>query len=144
MLRSTNGKMLVALLVVALIVIAAAVAVSKTGTEVAQAPPGAGGYGVPPPGQGGMGPGPGGMGPGGPGQGGMGPGMRGGMMGGGMMMPQSPAVTAAGEYVYVVQGNMLYQYNAKTLKLANKAELPRPTPPTGGGGQAPPPPQGGM
>lgn len=86
---------------------------------------------------GGPGPGPM-MGPGGPmmGPGGpmMGPG--GGMMGGGMgmgMMGNMPAIAATSEYVYVVQGNMLYQYNAKTLKLANKEELPRPAPKMGAG-----------
>jgi hypothetical protein len=39
----------------------------------------------------------------------------------------SPAIAASGEYVYVVQGNTLYQFSARTLKLVNKAEL-APTP----------------
>ncbi len=137
MLKSTNGRALVALLVVALIVIAAAVAISKTGDQVAQAPPmppGAGGYGGQPAGPPPGGPGPGGMG------GMMSGGMRPGMMGGGMSMP---AITAAGEYIYVVQGNTIYQYNAKTLKFVNKAPLPIATPtPSGGNGQPPMPPQG--
>ena len=36
------------------------------------------------------------------------------------------AVAANNEYVYVVRGNMLYQFSAKDLKLLNSAELPRP------------------
>ncbi|MEJ5253570.1 MAG: hypothetical protein HPY54_03705 [Chthonomonadetes bacterium] len=36
------------------------------------------------------------------------------------------AVAANNEYVYVVRGNMLYQFSAKDLKLINSAELPRP------------------
>ncbi|MGB9587408.1 MAG: hypothetical protein ACPL7O_04440 [Armatimonadota bacterium] len=35
----------------------------------------------------------------------------------------TPAIAASGEYVYVVQGNTLYQFSARTLKLVNKAEL---------------------
>lgn len=35
----------------------------------------------------------------------------------------TPAIAAAGDYVYVVQGNTLYQFSARTLKLVNKAEL---------------------
>jgi len=35
----------------------------------------------------------------------------------------SPAIAAAGEYIYVVQGNTLYQFSARTLKLANKTEF---------------------
>lgn len=33
------------------------------------------------------------------------------------------AVTAQGDYVYVVRGNMLYQFNAKDLRLVKKAPL---------------------
>lgn len=36
------------------------------------------------------------------------------------------AVAANNEYVYVVRGNMLYQFSAKDLKLLNSTELPRP------------------
>lgn len=36
------------------------------------------------------------------------------------------AVAANSEYVYVVRGNMLYQFSAKTLELVKSAELPRP------------------
>lgn len=74
-------------------------------------------------------------------------GMPGGMMGGmpgmmmpgmpGMMQPPSASIAVADGYVYVVQGNTLYQYNAKTLKLANKTNIA--TMPEGmrGGGQMP-------
>lgn len=36
------------------------------------------------------------------------------------------AVAANSEYVYVVRGNMLYQFSARDLRLVNSAELPRP------------------
>lgn len=36
------------------------------------------------------------------------------------------AVAANSEYVYVVRGNVLYQFSAKTLELLKSAELPRP------------------
>jgi hypothetical protein len=36
------------------------------------------------------------------------------------------AIAANSEYVYVVRGNMLYQFSAKTLELMKSAELPRP------------------
>lgn len=36
------------------------------------------------------------------------------------------AIAANSEYVYVVRGNMLYQFSAKTLELVKSAELPRP------------------
>jgi len=36
------------------------------------------------------------------------------------------AVAANSEYVYVVRGNMLYQFSAKSLELIKSAELPRP------------------
>ncbi len=36
------------------------------------------------------------------------------------------AVAANSEYVYVVRGNMLYQFSAKTLELVKSTELPRP------------------
>ena len=130
MLHSKQGKILVAVLVLALVVIATTIAVSKPDTQVAQGPPpqmgpGAGG-GMPP----------GGMGPGGPPPGGPMPGPNGfrpgqmGMMGGGMMggmMPQMPAITATAEAVFVIQGNTLYKYD-KNLSFLKKVELPRPVP----------------
>ena len=36
------------------------------------------------------------------------------------------AVAANSDYVYVVRGNMLYQFSAKTLELVKSTELPRP------------------
>jgi len=36
------------------------------------------------------------------------------------------AVAANSDYVYVVRGNMLYQFSARTLELLKSAELPRP------------------
>ena len=126
MLHSKQGKMLVAVLVLALVVIATAIAVSKPDTQVAQVPPP--GMGVPSPG-----PMPGGQGPGGPmpmgpppGGAGFRPGQM-GMMGGGGMMPQMPAITATAEAVYVIQGNTLYKYD-KNLSFLKKVELPRPVP----------------
>lgn len=53
------------------------------------------------------------------------------------------AVAANNEYVYVVRGNMLYQFSAKDLKLIGSAELPhpqirRPAPDAGGRPQTQP------
>jgi len=36
------------------------------------------------------------------------------------------AVAANNEFVYVVRGNMLYQFSARDLRMLNSAELPRP------------------
>lgn len=36
------------------------------------------------------------------------------------------AIAANSDYVYVVRGNMLYQFSAKTLELVKSTELPRP------------------
>lgn len=36
------------------------------------------------------------------------------------------AVAANSEFVYVVRGNMLYQFSARDLRLLNSVELPRP------------------
>jgi hypothetical protein len=36
------------------------------------------------------------------------------------------AIAANSDYVYVVRGNMLYQFSARTLELVKSAELPRP------------------
>lgn len=55
------------------------------------------------------------------------------------------SVAAYGDYVYVVQGNTLYQFSAKSLKLVNKTELPtielmsQPSGPGQPGGFAPQP-----
>ena len=141
MLRSRDGRILVAVLAVALLVIAIAVAmaVNDGSTEVAQAPPPPG---APPPGgpmhTGPMGPQMGmgqGMGPGMMGQG-MGPGMMGpGMMG---MMPSMPAVAVIGKCLYVVQGNMIYKYD-ENLNLLKQCELPKPEPKKPGDGPGMPP-----
>ena len=115
MLKSKRARVLVIVLA-AVLVLAASVAVLSQ-----QGYPGGQGQGNQPPmpGQGQMGPGQ--MGPGGPmGPNQMGPG------GGGMGMmgrSNSVAIAATTEYVYVVQGNTLYQFSAKTLKQVNKAEL---------------------
>lgn len=101
----------------------------KPGVQVAQAQPGGGGQpgDVPrrPGGPGGFGgPGFGGGFPGGPG-GGF-PGMMGGM--GGVQM------TATSTNVFILRGNTLYSFDARSLKLLGKAELPAPEPPAGGFG----------
>ena len=120
MFHSRQGKILVGLLVLALAVVATAVILSRPDPAVAQAPAMPGmdqGMPVPPrPPGGAMMPGM----PGGPMMQPM-PGYGGGMMGG--MMGGMPAIAASGDYVYVVQGNTLYQFSAKTLKLVNKAQL---------------------
>lgn len=36
------------------------------------------------------------------------------------------AIAANSEYVYVVRGNMLYQFSARSLELVKSVELPRP------------------
>lgn len=72
----------------------------------------------------------GGFGGGGFGGGGFGPGM---MPGGG-----GGTMTATSTNVYVLRGNTLYSFDARTLKLTAQANLPQPEPgqgfPGGGGG----------
>ena len=121
MLKSKRAKVLMVVLA-AILVVAASVAV------LSQQYPGDQGQGnMPPQGQYGQGPPPMPQGQMGPNQ--MGPGMQGGFGGGrmGMGMPMmgggTSAIAATAEYVYVVQGNTLYQFSAKTLKQVNKAEL---------------------
>ncbi len=86
------------------------------------------------------------------------------MRGMGAMQPAS--IFATGEFLFIVRGNTLYQYDVKTLKQVNKVQLetepmpagggpggadggaptpmprPRPAPPAndGGGQNSPPPP----
>jgi hypothetical protein len=86
-------------------------------------------------GGGGFGGGPGG-GPGGPGDPGgrggrFGPGMMGGagMMGGG----GGASMTATSTAVYVLRGNTLYSFDARTLRPIAKADLPMPEGRPGGG-----------
>ena len=80
---------------------------------------------------------------GGPGRGGRGGGMRGmrggqGMGPGGMgqmvMLPlpppaDVPAITVAGNFVFVVQGGILSEYTVKDLKLVKQVDLPKPVAP---------------
>ena len=50
--------------------------------------------------------------------------------------PEAPAICAAGDYVYVVAGSTLYQFNAADLKIVNKSPIeiePRPRPGRPGG-----------
>ena len=103
MLSNTNGRVVVALLLLALMVVAG-VTLTRPGAVLAQ-----GGQ----------------MGGGG-----------GGMMGG--MRAPMPCVAASGDFVYVTMGTMLFKFDAKTLTLQGKAELPKPPPPTAPAG---PPPQ---
>ncbi len=58
-----------------------------------------------------------------------------------MGMPAQMAATA--DYVFILRGNTLYKYDAKTLKLEGKAEVEMPTPPRPQqeGGERRPPPQ---
>lgn len=83
------------------------------------------------PGDGGGPMGPDGPGMGGPGMGGMrmmgGPGMG---MGGPPMFP----MTSNASYVFILIGNNLYKYDAKTLKLVAKTQIELPSPPPGMGG----------
>lgn len=106
-------------------------ALSHSTPQVAYAAPGDQGQPMGP--QGGMRPmgGPGGMGPmGGRGMGG--PGMGG---------PPAFPMTANSTSVYILIGNTLYQYDAKTLKLLSKTqiEMPQPQPGMGGPGMGGPP-----
>jgi len=104
----------------------------KPGVQVAQAQqPGTGQPGDVPRrpggGPGGFGGGFGGGFPGGPGgPGGPGFGMMGGM--GGVQM------TATSTNVFILRGNTLYSFDARSLKLLGKAELPAPEMPAGGFG----------
>ena len=54
-----------------------------------------------------------------PGMGGFG----GGMMGGGMMMSGGTAITVAGQFIFVVQGNTLFQFALDDLHLVRQASL---------------------
>jgi len=58
------------------------------------------------------------------------------------MPPGSPAMVAVGDYLYILMGPTLYQYEAKTLKLVKKVRIEEPKPlgpPEGGPGFGPPP-----
>jgi hypothetical protein len=57
-----------------------------------------------------------------------------------MGMGGPPAMTATGNAVYVLRGNMLYAFDAKDLRQLAKTELPRPEMPQGfpGGGRPEP------
>ena len=70
------------------------------------------------------------MGQGMAGPGGMGPGM--------MRMGPPPTMTATDKYVYVLRGDMLYQFSTDGLKLLAKSELPRPEPREHHDGKGPP------
>ena len=114
MLLSKKRRITVGLIVLALVVAASAAVLSKSDPVVAQVPPGMG-EGAPqrPPGgfagRAPMGPSP--------------------MMGMGMgMMSGMPAIAATESYVYVVQGNTLYQFSAKTLKQVKKTQLEKTSP----------------
>lgn len=130
MFHSKQGRMFVGLLVFILAVAAVTVIIVAINPAAAQAPP----QGPPPGNQ----------------MGGMQPMMQGGMggMGGGMqpMMPGGMcvmnAIAVSGEYVYVVRGNTLYQFSAKTLKPVNKTPIEEMKAPGSGPDQtAPKPPQ---
>lgn len=98
--------------------------------------------------------------------GGQGGGMDWGQMMRGMGGMQPASIFATGEFLFIVRGNTLYQYDVKTLKQINKVQLetdlpawgggqagqggqggaptpmprPRPAPPADGGGPNNPPP----
>lgn len=59
----------------------------------------------------------------------------------GRQQPPQVSLTANNQFVYVIQAGTLSQYDANTLKLVNKVELPRPT---GGPGAAAQGGQGGQ
>jgi hypothetical protein len=70
----------------------------------------------------GQGQGQGGFGqPGGPGMGG--PGMGGPGMGGPPPRPEQAQMVVAGDYLFVLRGDTLYQFEVATLKLKNKVTL---------------------
>jgi len=111
MLHNRQGRMIVMLLVLILAAAAAGIIAHKPNPAAAQMPPGM--EAPPPPESGdvdGMQPPPRRWNTPGP------------MMPGGMRAG-SAAITAAGEYIYVVQGNTLYQFSARTLKLVNRTEF---------------------
>lgn len=133
MFSDRKGRVLIG--IVALVFIAALAAALVTGyprAALAQVPPGMDQNMPPPPGdwqqqqqpgrQGGP---PGGWGGGqGPMQGQM-------MMRPGMMDSGGVAIAVTSEYIYVVKGNTLYQFNARTLKQTNSVQLaqqPQPMP----------------
>ena len=118
MLYSKQGRILIGLMVLALAVAATVVWLGRQSPAAAQVPD------MPPAMDDGQ------LGPPSP----MHPGMMppGGGYGGYRPMPimgGAAAIAAAGEYVYVVQGNTLYQFSANTLKLRNKAQLATTPPP---------------
>lgn len=125
MFRNTQGKILVGVMILTLVTVGVVIVMGKSVPAAAQVPPGMGEGAMPPPPQGpGAQPGmpgqPGQMNP----QGGWNmpqPGFR--PIPGVSMMGGTPAIAASGDYVYVVQGNTLYQVHAKTLKLVNKLQL---------------------
>lgn len=108
MLSNKSGRVMVALLVLVLIAVAAVVMTRPNAVMAQQGPPQGGG------------------------------GMGGGMMGGGMMRMPMSCVAASGDFVFVTQGNMLYKFDAKTLTLAGKTELPKPPMPAPPAGPPPP------
>jgi len=138
MLSGTQGRILLAVLVLTIVVSTIAIMAGRPHKAMAQVPPGMDQMGpmspgdMPPPGN--MGPGPGMR----PGMGGMMGGM-GGMMPMGMMGGGGTAIAANTKYVYVVIGMTVYQLNADTLKEVSKTTLQPPAPqmPGGGGGAAP-------
>jgi hypothetical protein len=77
--------------------------------------------------------------------GGQGGGMDWGAMMRGMGAMQPASIFATGEFLFIVRGNTLYQYDVKTLKQINKVQLETDLPQWGGGqggggqGGAPPP-----
>ena len=118
MFHNRQGKVLLILVVLALVVAVAAIITSKPNPAAAQMPPAMDEAPPPPPEPGPenyMQPPP--------------PQTRwtrpSPMMG--MASSGAAAIAAAGEYVYVVQGNTLYQFSARTLKLVNKTEFVQTT-----------------
>ncbi|MFA6562034.1 MAG: hypothetical protein WCV00_09040 [Verrucomicrobiia bacterium] len=59
------------------------------------------------------------------------------------MMGMQAQMAATADYVFILRGNTLYKYDAKTLKLEGKAEVEMPAPPRPPqeGGERRPPPQ---
>jgi hypothetical protein len=133
MFRNRQGKVLLCFLALALVVAAVAITASRSRAQI-QMPPGMGEGMEPPPPDGRMPR---------PGMPGMQPypgfNMPPPMMGG---MSSGVAIAATADYVYVVQGNTVYQFSAKTLKMVNKAELASTTsqPRYPQGSPGPPPP----
>lgn len=124
MFADTKGRVLIG--IVALVFIAALATALVTGypkAALAQVPPGMDQNMPPPPGdwQGQQPP------PGGRQGGGYGP-MPGGMMRPGMMDSGGVAIAISTDSIYVVKGNTLYQFNARTLKQTNSVQLAQPMP----------------